>query len=414
MRPTVRVAFISLAAAVAGACIGFGIGLHFPRVPRERPVPSAAHAPNPVIYAAVDFAALPGWNSDQVIGVLPALKKSCARFAVEAPEEPIGLGDLARPAAAWQRACAELITATADAEFRQRLERLFTPYAVLIPQPDSGASDIGKFTGYYEADLRGSLTRQGAYQVPIYGLPRDLVTVDLKQFVADPPAELPRNLVGHVESTPAGHALVPYFTRRQIDRDHVLADRADVLAWSDDAVAVHILHIQGSGRVTLEDGRILHIGFAGHNGLAFRGIGSILLAAEVLKPGQASMDRVRAWLRDHPADAARFMDENARYIFFRINSSDEDGPAGALGVGLTPERSLAVDPRFVPLGALLWLDTTAPDGTAIQRLVAAQDTGAAITGPVRGDLFWGHGEEAFAMAARMNSQGHYFVLIPAP
>jgi membrane-bound lytic murein transglycosylase A len=373
---------------------------------------------HPVAYEAVTFAALPGWKADRISDALPALRSSCTRFAAKAPEEIIGADVIGRPAGAWQRACAEITAATTEDDLRQRLMRLFVPYVVAV-RVSRTVSTEGKFTGYYEADLKGSLTRHGPYQTPIYGVPKDLVTVDLQQFMPeDPPLALPKKLVGHVDTTPAGNALVPYFTREQIDRDQVLAGRADVIAWSDDPVDVHILHIQGSGRITLDDGQVLHLGFAGHNGRAFRGIGSILLAAGVLQRGDANMDRVRSWLRDHPDDAKRYMDENARYIFFRLNpvpgdATDQEGPIGSLGVPLTPNRSLAVDPRFIPLGAFLWLDTTAPDGAPIRRLVAAQDTGAAITGAVRGDLFWGHGPDAFAQAARMNSAGRYYVLVPA-
>lgn len=401
-----------LAAGVVGAFIGFGAGLYLAeKRPPRLPKPAA-----PVVYIPTSFAALPGWGDDRISEALPALNASCRVLADKQPTEEIGTGTISRPASAWQHACAGLAGASDDADVRRRLEQLFVPYAVVAPGKNGGQTPDGLFTGYYEADLTGSLTRQGRFQIPIYGVPRDLVTVDLRQFVPDLPATAPRQLVGHVSSGPIGNMLVPYFTRKQIDHDHVLDDKADVLLWADDPVAVHILHIQGSGRVTLQDGRQIHIGFAGHNGLTFHGIGGILIAAGVLKPGEASMDRVRDWLHAHPVDAARYMDENARYIFFRINpsSGNDNGPPGALGVALSAGRSLAVDPRFVPLGAPLWLDTADADGVPIRRLVAAQDMGAAILGPVRGDLFWGHGEKAFAMAARMHSTGHYFVLIPIP
>jgi membrane-bound lytic murein transglycosylase A len=177
---------------------------------------------------------------------------------------------------------------------------------------------------------------------------------------------------------------------------------------------VHVLHIQGSGRVTLPDGQIMRIGFAGSNGRTFKGIGSILLEAGALQPGGASMIKVREWLTQHPAEAAAYMNQNTRYIFFRQldPSETEDGPVGAQGVSLTPLRSMAVDPRFVPLGAPVWLDTADPDGVALKRLMVAQDVGAAITGAVRGDIFWGAGEEAFSKAARMKSTGGYMVFVP--
>ena len=214
-------------------------------------------------------------------------------------------------------------------------------------------------------------------------------------------------------SSPGGQ-LRPYYTRSEIDADGAIAQDADVLLWADDPVAVHILHIQGSGRVTLPDGQIMRIGFSGHNGHVFRGIGSILLEAGELKPGGASMIAVREWLALHPAEAAQYMNRNTRYIFFRRldPAETEDGPVGALGVSLTPLRSLAVDPRFIPLGAPLWLDTADPDGLLLQRLMVAQDVGAAITGAVRGDIFWGHGEDAFLKAGRMKSAGAYYILVP--
>jgi len=179
---------------------------------------------------------------------------------------------------------------------------------------------------------------------------------------------------------------------------------------------VHILHVQGSGRVVLPDGHIERIGFAGHNGRAFKGISSVLVESGALTSGNSSMIAVRDWLRTHSDQARELMNKNARYIFFRkVEGLDaSDGPVGALGVPLSAGRSLAVDQRFIPLGAPLWLDTEDPDGVKLQRLVVAQDVGAAITGPVRGDLFWGHGEDAFAKAARMKSAGGYFVFVPKP
>jgi membrane-bound lytic murein transglycosylase A len=404
-----------VAAACAGALGGLALGLYV-----LRPLPSAPPAPppqpvKPVVYIPTSFAALPGWNDDHVSEALGAFEASCQTLANKPATDEIGSDVIARPVQAWQQACAGLAGAANDQDLRARIERLFTPYAVAAGGREGSAQSRGLFTGYYEADLRGSFTREGPYQYPIYGVPQDLVTVDLTQFIPDLPSGVPRQLVGHIGPGAGSETLLPYYTRQQIDHDNVLAGNADVLVWADDPVAVHILHIQGSGRVTLPDGRQIHVGYAGNNGRAFRGIGSILIKAGVLKPNEATMDHVRTWLRTHPDAAAGYMDQNARYIFFRANPlNDGSGPIGALGVSLTANRSLAVDPQFIPLGAPVWLDTTSPDGTPIRRLVLAQDTGAAITGPVRGDLFWGHGEAAFAAAARMHSQGHYFVLVPAP
>jgi membrane-bound lytic murein transglycosylase A len=395
-------------AGVFGLAIGIALGVRFSRLPLpERPVAAAQTIP-------VSFGALTGWAGDDFGAVLPALKASCAAFQARGAHETAGEGALARPVAQWHHACdrlAPVLTGNAPGPaVRAVLEQSFTPMAVMAPQGPT--PDRGTFTGYYEAELNGSLTQDSRFCVPIYGVPRDLVAADLSQFLSDLPAGMPRQIVGRVVPTASGQKLAPYFTREQIDGAGVVADRADVLIWADDPVAVHILHIQGSGRVTLPDGRHLRLRFAGHNGHRFKGIGAILREAGALPPDGATMDAVRAWLRAHPADAARYMNRNARYIFFQLAPDDTAGPVGALGVPLTAGRSLAIDPRVVPLGAPVWLDTQEPDGRPLQRLMVAQDTGAAITGAVRGDVYWGSGEAAFAIAARMKSTGRYYVLVP--
>jgi len=410
-----------LIAVVVSMLVGAGLGAAYVRrmqpaiAPPPVAVPETAK-PEPVaVYTPVDVNALPGWTQDSVAQALPALKRSCEKLANIAPETTIGRDAIARSALAWQTACRALMqTSDGDAALREALARDFTPYGVAISQAEEEPNNRGTFTGYYEADLKGSLTRGGNYQVPIYGKPRNLVTLNLKDFLPPSvqlPNSVPASLVGRVLEN---GQLKPYYTRAEIDAAGAIGEDADVLLWADDPVAVHILHIQGSGRVTLPDGQMMRIGFAGSNGRSFRGIGSILLEAGELKPGGASMVAVREWLGQHPTEAAEYMNRNTRYIFFRRldPSETEDGPVGAQGVSLTPLRSMAVDPRFVPLGAPLWLETADPDGIPLQRLMVAQDVGAAITGAVRGDIFWGAGEDAFSKAGRMKSAGTYFVFIP--
>ena len=435
MTPLNRFALVVLVSMLVGAGLGAAL------VKRMEP-PTAVLAPpvgpgglsaeiSVATYTPVEVDALPGWITDSVAPALPALQRSCARFTKFPAEEVVGPGAIARPARAWQDACKALAQVTeGDAALRAAFARDFTAYRVGPVQTQDGAEDQaahdrGTFTGYYEADLNGSLTRSGNYQVPIYGRPRNLVTVDLKDFLSpsvELPSGVPASLVGRVmpiagpdgQGAPRGGQVRPYYTRSEIDSEGAIAEDADVLVWADDPVAVHILHIQGSGRVTLPDGQVLRIGFAGHNGRAFKGIGSILLEAGELKPGEASMIGVREWLALHPAAATTYMNHNTRYIFFRrLDPAETDaGPIGALGVSLTPLRSMAVDPRYIPLGAPVWLDTADPDGVSMQRLMVAQDVGAAITGVVRGDIFWGHGEAAFLKAGRMKSSGSYFVFVP--
>ena len=341
----------------------------------------------------LDFESLPGWDKDDHLAALQSFQRTCDMM-----DDPD-----------WQPICGVAASVDPNPEAaRAFFELLFKP--VLIGSPPA------LFTGYYEADLNGALEQGGMYQYPIYALPRDLVTVDVRDFAAGAnlPNGVPSNIVGRVVDSGRGMRMTPYYTRAEIDGARAIASAADVLVWADDPVMVHVLHVQGSGRVTLPDGSVMRIGFAGSNGRQFKGIGSILLEAGALKPGGASMIAVREWLRAHPDEAAKYMNQNTRYIFFRkLNAAEaQDGPVGASGVSLTPGRSLAVDPRFIPLGAPVWLDTKDPDDIAIQRLVVAQDTGAAITGPVRGDFFWGHGEEALMKAARMKSSGTYVVFVP--
>ncbi|MBD25121.1 MAG: murein transglycosylase [Candidatus Marinimicrobia bacterium] len=369
-----------------------------------------------VNYTPVEIESLPGWANDAIFDARPAMLRSCERYSRKSPTAIIGQGPIGRPASSWHTVCALLAGADSEKTMRTLMASKFSAYSVSA-EIDQSINSHGTFTGYYEADLKGSMTRGGPYQTPIYGLPRNLVNVNLNDFAA---TAAPLSGVGHakfvgrVVEQEGGVQLKPYYSRANIDADGVIAGDADVIVWARDPVDVHILHIQGSGRVTLQDGRIIRIGFAGSNGLSFRGIGGILLKAGVLKPGQGSMVSVRDWLKNNPKQAAKYMNMNARYIFFRHLSPEQTkgGPIGAFGVSLTPMRSIAVDPRSVPLGAPVWLDTHDPDGRPLQRLVAAQDVGSAIKGAVRGDFFWGHGPDAFYKAGRMKSDGQYFVFVP--
>ncbi|SOD92298.1 murein transglycosylase A [Caenispirillum bisanense] len=390
-----RLAACGLLALGLAAC-----GEQAPPPPAEPQVPRAALTP-------ATFAQLPGWQSDGLRDALPALRASCERMTARNsfPSAPEFLTDEARAvfpgAAAWQRACAQVAAVPPGdaAGLRRVLTTAFVPYAVA----DAGTgSREGTFTGYYEAELRGSPVRQGAYQHPVYGVPSDLVSVNLRSFDEALPNQ---TLVGRVD----GGKLVRYHDRAAIETGAVAAT-APVVMWTDDAVDLHVLHVQGSGRVVLPDGTTTRVGYAGNNGWKFVGIGKILKDAGVLAPGQGSMQDIRAWLKANPQVADDYMRQNPRYIFFR--KIDGNGPIGAQGVALTPARSMAVDTRFVPLGAPLWLDAVDPDGRPLQRLMVAQDVGSAIKGQVRGDFFWGTGEAALAQAGRMKSPGRYYVLLP--
>ena len=372
----------------------------------EEPIAPATHAPAPAAgehlsLTPVDFTALPGWTDDNLGEAVVALAKSCGKIADLPPSQPIGREGVGGAAGDWLGPCGALrdLNMRDPAGVRLYFETWFRPLRAVA----NGGAAGGLFTGYYEAELAGALKRDAKHRVPLYARPDDLVSLDLGPFDATLSG---KRIWGRYD---AGSHLVPYWTRQEIEQG-ALGERAKVVLWIDDPVDAHILSIQGSGRVTLPDGGTIRVGFDGTNGRAFVGITRILMDAGKLNAHQATMPETRAWLEAHPAEATALMDKNPRYIFFRLIQGD--GPIGAEGVALTPLRSLAVDPTFVPLGVPIWLDTTTPDGKPFRRLMVAQDTGAAIRGAVRGDIFWGTGQRAFDQAGRMKSAGAYYLLVP--
>ncbi len=331
---------------------------------------------------------LPGWSNDRTMAeVIPAFLRSCTKMAALPANRTVGPPALQGTAGAWHRACAEAARirpgdSTATRDF---LESRFTAYSVA-----GSESAQGLFTGYYEAALDGSFAPGGPFTTPIYGVPDDLVMEGGKGYRRG-----------------AGGRLEPYFDRAAIE-DGAMDGRAPVVMWARDPVAVFLMHIQGSGQVHLPNGQIQRIGYAANNGQPFVGIGGLMRDRGLGDGG--SMPAIRAWLHANPAQGRALMRENPRFIFFRL--VDGDGPIGAHGVPLTAERSLAVDTSVVPLGAPVWLVTTDAHGEPVNKLMVAQDTGSAIKGAVRGDLYWGSGEQALYHAGGMKSPGYWWVLIP--
>lgn len=361
--------------------------------------PPAPTAPGDhLALAPADYAALDGWAEEDFKDAAAALAKSCAVIVELPADRPVGRDGVGGEAGDWLGPCGALreLDAADAKSVRAYFETWFRPFRAGAP----GGKSL--FTGYYEAEVHGSLAPEGKYRVPVYARPDDLVALDLGPFESDLAG---KRIWGRIE----GGRLVPYWTRAEIEKG-ALGAHAKPLLWLDDAVDAHILSIQGSGRAILPDGGTMRIGFDGTNGRAFLGLSRILIDAGKIPATAATMPEVRDWLRAHPAEAAALMDRNPRYTFYRIVTGD--GPIGAEGVALTPLRSLAVDPHFVPLGVPLWLETHAPDGRALRRLMIAQDAGAAIKGPVRGDVFWGAGETAFQEAGRMSSPGTMYLLLP--
>jgi len=352
------------------------------------------------------FDELDGWQEDDPRDALSAFLRSCRALETRG-QGPIGpdpaFGDLAD----WRTVCATAATGDSRgsaAAARDFFETWFLPYWVL----DNGEPE-GLFTGYYEPVLNGSRRRSEVFPVPLHVAPPDLLRVDLGRFNPDLAGY---SIYGRVD----GRQFVPYHSRADIESG-ALAGQGLELLWVDDEIAKFFLQIQGSGQVRLDDGSVIRVGYASQNGQPYRAIGRDLIEIGALEREEVSLQSIRAWLRAHPREAPALMARNRSYIFFQEQPQlgADDGPLGAEGVSLTAGRSLAVDRRQLPLGAPLWLDTSAPfpDGARpLRRLMVAQDTGGAIKGVVRGDVFWGAGERAEAIAGHMKSQGRYAILLP--
>lgn len=281
---------------------------------------------------------------------------------------------------------------------------MFQPYAVV----EGNGLREGTITGYYEPLIQGSRRRDAKNATPVLGVPPDLLTIDLGELYPD---LRHRRLRGRL----VGNKIVPYWSRAEIDaREEQGEGLGQPLLWVADPVEFFFLQIQGSGRVELPDGRHVRIGYADQNGHPYQSIGRLLVARGELKLEEASMQGIQAWGRANPDRLRALLNENPSYVFFReLPTPPGTGPIGALGVPLTAERSIAIDPRAIPLGAPVWLATTRPNSREpLNRLVLAQDTGGAIKGGVRADFFWGFGKAAGEQAGRMKQTGRLWVLLP--
>ncbi|MEO6974993.1 MAG: MltA domain-containing protein [Gallionella sp.] len=304
---------------------------------------------------------------------------------------------------AWQTVCAraDQMTEPDNDQLHAFFEEDFTPYQVYNPD---GTSQ-GLFTGYYEPKLYGSRVKTSRFRYPLYGVPDDLLTIDLGDAY---PQLKDMRLRGRLD----GNRVIPYYNRSEIDSGKAPLHGRE-LFWVDDAVDLFFLQIQGSGRIELPDGSTVKVGYADQNGYPYTSIGKKLVAMGGIKLEDASMQGIKDWAAQHPDQMDSLLEQNASYVFFRVLPDSLPAPLGALGVPLTDQYSLAVDPRTIPLGSPVFISTTYPNTTEpLNRLMLAQDTGGAIRGPVRGDFFWGYGDQAGAQAGRMKQTGQMWVLFP--
>ena len=332
---------------------------------------------------------LPDWLTQDLPASWPALLQSCRALRLK----PI-----------WLPVCAEANKVDKGDVAAQRTfyEKWFTPYQVLNPD----GSDTGLITGYYEPLLKGSRTRSERFAYPIYGPPDDMLEVDMSELF---PQFRGKTVHGRLQ----GKRVVPYFNRAEIDAGLATALQGRELFWVADPVDLFFLQIQGSGRIELEDGKRVKVGYAEQNGHPYASIGRKLIDAGELKPEEASMQGIKDWVEKNPEKLSVLLGQNPSYVFFRELPDTLSAPLGALGVPLTNEYSIAVDQRTIPLGMPVFLATTHPNSNdPLNRLVFAQDTGGAIKGAVRADFFWGFGEYAAIRAGSMKQTGRMWVLFP--
>ena len=352
--------------------------------------------------AAVDFSHLADWRRDNHAAAFGAFLRSCTKIFKQSAGKQLGRKGFAGTMGNWQQICratSEFSAGISQDNARRFFESWFDPYRL----NDNGKSR-GLFTGYFEPQLRGSRRPSRKYNVALYRRPPDLVSANLGQFRKDWKG---RELAGRLKNG----RLVPYASRASITQG-ALKGKGLELLWVDNAIDAFFLQIQGSGRVLLDSGEVVRVGYAGRNGQPYYAIGRELVKNGALTKENVSLQTIRSWLERNPSRAAALMNKNKSYVFFR-ELKDGAGPIGAQGVALTPGRSLAVDRKYLPMGAPIYLDTSHPlTHSPLRRLMIAQDTGGAIIGPVRGDYFWGAGDQARQAAGRMKQTGQLYILLP--
>jgi len=334
-----------------------------------------------------------GLQTDNLSQAWPAWMQSCSTLV----NKPV-----------WQKVCSaglQLNSQTAGKPVSSAVQAYYKQYFTVYKTTNLDGTDNGLITGYYEPLLKGSRTKSAQYPYPLYAPPGDLITVELDSL-------FPELKYKRVRGRLVGNKLVPYYNRAEIESD-VTPVKGRELLYVDDIIDVFFLQIQGSGLVRLDNGEQVHVGYADQNGHTYNSIGRLLIERGELTLAQASMQGIKNWARSNLDKVRELLNNNPSYVFFRELPAGLPGPLGALGVPILGERSVAVDPKFVPLGAPVFLSTTEPNSSKpLKRLMMAQDTGGAIKGGVRADFFWGAGPDAGAKAGAMKQTGKIWVLLP--
>ncbi len=343
----------------------------------------------PRLSKSVAWADLPGWNEDHHTQAWPALLKGCRKLKNKGH---------------WQAICADAasLPEVSDTAVKAFIEQRFTPKQLLT---EDGAEQ-GLITGYYEPLLQGSYQQDAHYRYPLYGPPDGLLTVDLSSLY---PELKDKRVRARIE----GNKVLPYYSRAEIQSDDAPL-KGNELLWVSDRDALFFLQIQGSGRVQLPNGKIIGAGYANQNGHPYVSVGKLLIQREELEREDVNLFSIKKWLKDNPEAAQDLLNDNPSYVFFILRDDINEGPIGSMNIPITAERSLAIDPKVVPLGTAMWIVTTFPDeqNSPLNQLVFAQDTGGAIKGRLRADLFWGTGSVAEQRAGKMKQQGELYILSP--
>lgn len=310
--------------------------------------------------------------------------------------------------AIWKNACTAAIQLNEQAASMPTIDAIqsyFKQHFSVYKTTNVDGSDTGMITGYYEPLLKGSRSKSAQYPHPLYAPPNDMITVELDSL-------FPELKFKRVRGRLVGNKLVPYYSRAEIETDASPLKGREFI-YIDDIIDVFFLQIQGSGLVQLDNGEQVHVGYADQNGHQYNSIGRLLVERGELTLAQASMQGIKNWARNNLAKLRELLNSNPSYVFFRELPAGLPGPLGALGVPILAERTVAVDPKFIPLGAPVFLSTTEPNSTKpLKRMMMAQDTGGAIKGGVRADFFWGAGPDAGTKAGAMKQSGKIWVFLP--
>lgn len=351
------------------------------------------------------YVKLPYWNTDNHLLAFKTFQQSCLEIKKHRTTDPFSKMPHSGTYADWQKICnaAKQLKTINALSTKQFFETWFVPYQVT-----NNFNANGLFTGYYLPQLKGSLHHSSVYKIPIYALPKDLVKINLGVFRS--------KLVGEkIVAQYKNKKFLPYPNRVAIEAGAIHL-QTPVLLWAENIIDVFFAQIQGSAIVQLPNHKKVLIGYAGDNGHPYTAIGKVLVQKKILTPKEISMQTIRDWLEKHPEEMKAVLNANASYVFFK--KLKNNAPFGSEYIPLTNERSLAVDTRYMPLGAPVWLSTQVPkldtshEHDAFHQLMIAQDTGGAIKGIVRGDVYWGPGDEAAFRAGHMKSRGQYWLLLP--